>query len=219
MVTAEITITREDLLKFTQPMQYIGIDWETYDAISEELGNSSPIHLSYEKGILTVMPLTKLHETLVRLLERLLGIVSLVTRSEILPTGSATIRSKSRLIGVEPDLSFFVTNVDSARLKAFVPDETDLPPDIVVEIDITYTSEKKIDIYSQLGVPEFWLYDGEILKMFRLQDNDRYLQVERSSELPMLTSEELTEFLRRAQNDEEQFKLLVDFQELLQNAK
>lgn len=49
-------------------MQYVGIDWHTYEEISEEIGESSPVHLTYDRGTLTVMPVTELHELLTSLL-------------------------------------------------------------------------------------------------------------------------------------------------------
>lgn len=219
MITTEITISKEQLLSFTQPMQFIGINWETYEAISEELGESSPIHLTYEKGLVTVMPITKLHEALVRLLERLIGIVSLVTQSIIYPTGSASIRSESRLIGVEPDLSFFVGKIPPDYMDRFVHNEVEFLPNIVVEIDIGHRSDDKFSIYAELGISEFWHFSGEELKIFRLNENANYDRTDRSLELPILTEQVLTELLMRGQNEEEQFKLLSDFQEWLQENK
>lgn len=219
MVTAEITISKEQLLSFTQPMQFVGIDWQTYEAISDELGESSPIHLSYEKGILTIMPITKLHETLVRLLERLIGIVSLVKGLEIVPTGSATLRSRSRSIGVEPDLSFFFEKVPPNKNAPYVESETDFPPDIVVEIDINHRFDEKFSTYAELGIPEFWRYDGAKFHIYSLDDDSRYERLSESSLIPVLSSALLTEFLDRGKSDERQAELLLDFQARLQNAK
>ena len=164
------------------------------------------------------MPLTELHELLIRLMERFIGIVSLVTQTEIVPTGSATMRSKVREYGVEPDLSFFVSKADIHLVKNYVPNEVKLAPDIVCEIDIYHASEDKFEIYAEFGVSEFWIYSNEKLKIYKLQPNIEYAEIERSEELPILTGAVLTEFLKRGQT-EQQFKVLSDFQNWLQENK
>lgn len=200
-------------------MQYIGIDWETYKAVSEEIRESRSPHIIYNKGILTIMPLSDLHEFLVRFLERLITMVSLSEQKNILPTGSATLRSKTKLIAIEPDLSYFVDKAGIHRIKDYVPEEVEAPPDIVVEIDVHHSSGDKFEIYSKLGVSELWLYDGELMKMFKLNTKQTYEQTERSKNLPILNSEILTEFLSRGQEEESQRELLIEFQTSLQNAK
>lgn len=40
----------------------------------------------------------------------------------------------------------------------------DPSPDLVIEVDITHTDLNKNALYAMLGVPEFWRYNGEILR-------------------------------------------------------
>ncbi len=217
MVTAEITISKEKLLDIKNPIQYFGLDWNIYEEISEELGESRRLPITFNKGTLTIMPITELHEMLVALLERLIGVVSLVTQKDIVPTGQATLRLKSRDLAAEPDLSYFVRNAVNHKIKTSVPNEMDSPPDIVVEIDFYHLSDDKFEIYREFGVPEYWQYQNEKLKMFKLQDGE-YTEIDRSEQIPILTSAVLTEFLNRGQN-EGQFKILSDFHDWLQENK
>lgn len=219
MVTAEVTFSRDQLVNIDHPMQYIGIDWETYEEISEELGETKPVHVTFNRGILTIMPPTELHEVLTGLLHDFIRMTSLLMRTNVIATGGATMRSRTRLIGVEPDLSYFVERAGRHRVKDYVENELKLPPDIVVEIDIHHRSDDKFDIYAALGVSEFWQYDGRLLKMYKLGSNTTYEQIDRSVQLPVLTSEVLTEFLNRGQEEEDQFSLLADFQNWLLNSK
>ncbi len=196
-------------------MTLFGIDWETYEEISEELGESRSLHLTFDKGVLTIMPLTELHELLKSFLNNFITLTGLVLRINVIATGSATLRSKRRQYGVEPDLSYFVSRADIHQIKNHVPPEVELAPDIVCEIDVYHLSEEKFKIYSDLGISEFWLYENEKLKIFRLQTGGEYKEIERSEELPILTGEILTDFLNRGQK-EQQFKVLSDFQNWLQ---
>lgn len=215
MVTAEITFSREQLLGLNHPIEWFGVDWQTYEDISEELGESTSLHLTYNKGVLTIVPVTELHEILIILLERFITLVSLATQKNVIPTGKATLRSKRRAYGVEPDLSYFVSKADIHQIKNYVPNELELAPDIVGEVDIHHPSDDKFEIYSEFGISEFWQYNGENLKIYKLQENGDYSEIKRSEELPILTSAILTEFLRRGQT-EEQFTVLSDFQNWLQ---
>ena len=49
--------------------------------------------------------------------------------------------------------------------------ESDPPPDIVVEIDVTNESLGKFGIYAALGVPEIWRYDGTEMQFVELVDH------------------------------------------------
>jgi len=218
MITAEVTFTREALVSLKHPMQYVGIDWHTYEEISEEIGESSPIHLTYNNGVLTIMPVTELHELLTGLLHDFVRLAGLALRMNVIATGKATMRSERRNYGVEPDLSLFVSKADIHQTKDYVPKEIELAPDIVGEIDVHHPSDDKFEIYAEFGVSEFWQYNGEKLKIFKLQTNNEYKEIERSEELPILTSEVLTEFLKRGQT-EQQFAVLSDFQDWLQANK
>lgn len=218
MITAEITFSRNELLALKYPMEFVGIDWQTYEDISAELGASRAIQLTYKKGFLTIMPITELHEFLTGFLHDLIRFAGLSLRINVIDTGKATIRSKRRNYGVEPDLSYFVSKADIHQIKNYVPNEIELAPDIVGEIDIYHPSDDKFEIYSEFGVSEFWQYNGEKLKIYKLQADGNYAEIERSEELPVLTSEILTEFLKRGQT-EQQFTVLSDFQNWLQENK
>lgn len=218
MITAEVTFSRDELVSLKYPMQYVGIDWDTYEDISEEIGESSPVHLTYNKGVLTVMPVTELHEFLTSLLHDFIRFAGLALRINVISTGKATMRSERRSYGVEPDLSYFVSKADIHQTKDYVPNELELSPDIVCEIDVYHLSDDKFEIYSEFGVAEFWVYNGEKLKIFKLQASGEYKEIERSEEMPILTGAVLSEYLKRGQT-EQQFAVLSDFQNWLQENK
>jgi Uma2 family endonuclease len=218
MVTAEISFSRKDLVRLKHPMSLVGVDWETYEEISEELGESTPLHLTFNKGTLTFMPVTEIHELLTSLLHNFITFAGMTLRMNVIPTGKATMRSKRRNYGVEPDLSYFISKANTHRIKNYVAKELEMPPDIVCEIDIHHPSDDKFEIYSEFGISEFWQYNGEKLKIYKLQASGEYEEIKRSDELPILTSAALTEFLKRGQT-EEQFRVLTYFQNWLQENK
>ncbi|PLS67636.1 MAG: Uma2 family endonuclease, partial [Cyanobacteria bacterium M5B4] len=75
------------------------------------------------------------------------------------------------------------------------------PPDLVVEIDITHTDIQKLELYAALGVPEFWRYDGQIWRIYTLE-NGTYRELENSPTFPNVPKLWLYEFLVAAREDE-----------------
>lgn len=91
----------------------------------------------------------------------------------------------------------------------------DPPPDIVVEVDLGHDSLSKFPVYSALGVPEIWRYDGEFMTIYHLVEQ-RYLTTSASLALPALSSDTLTEFLSPS-NREDQYEVLLAFESWLQD--
>jgi Uma2 family endonuclease len=79
--------------------------------------------------------------------------------------------------------------------------QIDPPPDLVVEVDITHTDIDKLSLYANLGIPEFWRYNGRVWRIYQL-DNEVYREVETSLTFPMVAKAKLYEFLAQAKVDE-----------------
>lgn len=79
--------------------------------------------------------------------------------------------------------------------------EKDPPPDLVVEVDITHTDIDKNKLYAAIAVPELWRYNGEIWRIYQLE-NGEYQECEVSSTFPIIKKEDLYTFLAEAQQDE-----------------
>jgi Uma2 family endonuclease len=56
---------------------------------------------------------------------------------------------------------------------------SDPPPDLVLEIDITSKSLDRLPIYARLGVPEVWRYDQKQLRLYQLVSG-MYVEIETS---------------------------------------
>jgi Uma2 family endonuclease len=78
--------------------------------------------------------------------------------------------------------------------------ESDPPPDIVVEIDITNESLSKFPIYAALSVPEIWRYDGRVMQFYALT-NDAYRVISDSQFFPGLIPAMLADALEQSKTD------------------
>ncbi len=191
--------------------------WEDYENILEEVGEASGLRVSYDGTIVKIMTLSTTHEKYVRFFEMLITTLSLRLRKKILHFGSATMKASRKQRGSEPDCCFYIQNAEAVARKAAIDFSRDVPPDVVVEVDIHHDSLDKFSIYSALRVPEFWLYDGKKLKIYELK-NDDYFEVEQSLALPILTAEILSNFLDRLEKSD-QFEVLVEFETWLESQK
>lgn len=191
--------------------------WEDYENILEEVGEAGGLRISFDGRIVKIMTLSTTHEKYVRLIERLIDNVSMRKRIKVLSFGSATMKASRNQRGSEPDCCFYIQNAEIIARKTTIDFSRDVPPDVVVEVDIHHASLDKFEIYSALGVPEFWLYDGKELKIYRLE-NRNYIEVEKSFALPILTAGILTDFLNRL-DDSDQFEILLEFEKWLEEQR
>jgi Uma2 family endonuclease len=119
--------------------------------------------------------------------------------------GSTTLNRPDLAVGAEPDKGFYIANEPLVRGKT-VDLTTDPPPDLIVEVDITHTDINKNLLYAEMGIPEFWRYNGQQLKIYELCDG-QYQEAETSPTFPKVPKERLYDFLKEcAQQGETQAK-------------
>ena len=191
------------------------VSWEEYEQLIEELGESAGVRVSYNEGTLRIMTLSPEHESYAAFITLLIGHLSFRQRINIRFFGSATMRSKKKERGNEPDACFYVQTAPAIGNRIQIDFAVDPPPDVVVEVDIHHDSRDKFLIYAALGVSEIWRYDGQELTIHHLHEN-QYVNVERSLALPMLSGAVLTDFLARLPKDGES-QTLVAFDDWLQS--
>jgi Uma2 family endonuclease len=187
--------------------------WTNYEEILESVGEASGLRISFDGENIKIMTLSVLHEKYVRFVEMLITTLSLKKRIKVLHFGSTTMKLSEKERGSEPDCCFYVQNAELVAKKNSIDFSEDVPPDIVVEIDIHHASTAKFDIYSKLEVPEFWLFDGKRLIIYVL-DGGSYRATKNSVGLPMLTDEILSDFLKRLET-KDQFEVLMEFEKWL----
>src|SRR5438552_9327685 len=178
-----------------------GVDWNDYEEVLDAVGEAHGLRISYDEGTLQVMTLSSRHERYTWLVGQLVGVLSTRRRIKVLYYGSSTMKKQRKQKGVEPDACFYVQNAQLVGTKDEIDFSTDPPPDIAVEIDLHRDSISKFSIYAALGVGEVWRYDGDVLRIDLLEGED-YIPADQSRALPDLTSEILTNFLRRMREDE-----------------
>jgi Uma2 family endonuclease len=177
-----------------------GLSWDAYLQILAALPQTRAARLTYDDGTLEITVPLEIHESsrclidcFVRTLVELMGL-------RIKTMGSTTMNYPGQKKGSEPDNAYYIQNQPLVKGRQ-VDFSQDPPPDLVVEVDITHTDIDKDRFYANLGVPEFWRFNGKILRILQLQA-DKYVEVEVSPLFPSVSKEWLYRFLEAAQEDE-----------------
>jgi Uma2 family endonuclease len=172
-----------------------GISWETYQTLLTELSHRN-LRLIYYHGNLKIMVPSPEHELYKEVLGRFVETLAEELDIKIYPLGSTTFK-RPKLSGAEPDKCFYIQNLNAVKGKKRIDTQQDPPPDLVVEIDITSFSDHSLEVYRDLQVPEVWIYNGKILQINLLQ-NQEYIISEQSLAFPNLPILEITQFLEQA---------------------
>lgn len=180
------------------------VSWQTFLQLLADLGEDRATRLAYDDGVLEIMTPLGEHENNNRFIECLIGVIVDESNLNIKRFGSLTLKRDLRRQGAEPDSCYYIQNEPQVRSKQNIDLETDPPPDLVLEIDITSSSLDKKSIYASLGVPEFWRYNGRKLEVFVLEEgSDVYRQVEESLIFPWLALDAIPRFVNQSLVDGE----------------
>jgi len=167
----------------------------TYVCLLDELGEHRKARLAYDQGALEIMAPYFGHEWLNRLLADIITALAFGKHLSIEQAGSTTFRREDMARGFEADSSCYVGNqVVAMRGRERIDLQVDLPPTLVVEIDLTHPSLDKFPIYAALGVTEVWRYDGQHMWFYRL-GSQGYAPVETNAVLPGITTQDIERFI------------------------
>ena len=172
------------------------ISWETFDRLIVESGDHRNTRFYYLDGTLEMMSPLFVHEGSNRFIERLICAATEVLEMNLRRAGSVTLRVRSKQAGAEPDSSFYIQSEALVRHLTELDLSVDPPPDLVVEVDITSSSDRRLPIYARLGIPELWQYDGQTVQYYLLKD-DEYEAVQISPTFPDLPAPVIDLYLKR----------------------
>ena len=114
--------------------------------------------------------------------------------------GAITLQRDDLEKGAEPDTAFYIQHAITAKGVAFrIP--KNLPPDLIVEVDLTSPSTRRMSIYRALGILEVWQYTRRKNAVIHRLGKDEYLETSTSPAFPQLTTVQLNQFLSNYQND------------------
>lgn len=157
------------------------ISWQKYKNIQSELGVHRNTRTSYYRGVLEIMAPLPEHEVGKVIIGDLIKALLEELNIDFWSLGSTTFDKESMEAGVEPDDCFYIDNEAQARGLTRINLETDPPPDLAIEIDIT--SRTKLNNYEALKVPELSRWNGINLDINILVEG-KYIKSDKSRIFP-----------------------------------
>jgi Uma2 family endonuclease len=170
------------------------VAWDTFIALADQRRGSVP-RMTYDNGVLELMSPKREHENIARLIGRMVETYSEVKSIEIISVASVTVKRSDLSKAFEADESYYVTNAVRLLPKKELDFAIDPPPDLVIEVELTSSAIKKMELFATMQVLEVWRHDGETLQMFQLVEGC-YQQIESSLQLPGLTAHRINEALQ-----------------------
>jgi Uma2 family endonuclease len=171
------------------------VSWHVYESLLNEAGERH-IRFTYDDGDLEIMTLSLAHENAGEWIGRLIVFLTFELKYPLFSGGSTTFKASLRKKGLEPDKSYWIRNADVMRGKTGWH-ETDPPPDIVVEVDISHSSLNRLGIYAGLKVPEIWHFNGATFKVLRLAAGGKYRTATKSGVFPALSLKAFVPFVHK----------------------
>jgi Uma2 family endonuclease len=170
------------------------IDWDTYIKVSDALDERN-VRFTFDRGRLEIMTKSGEHETWSRLLYLLVFVLVEESGQNCRSCGSMTCRRQILDRGLEPDECFYITHESQMRGRKPIDLDTDPPPDLAVEVDVTRNSAGRMPIYAALRVPEVWRFDSESTVIYQLGDSGEYTAAPQSRYFTFLSAEAITAVL------------------------
>lgn len=172
------------------------VSWQLYEHLLEMQRDHSTPRFTYNQGVLEIVSPSAKHEQLKDLIVLIVNALAEAREMDVVGLGSTTFSRQDLDRGFEPDACFYLTNIGRVKGKEEIDLSSDPPPDIVVEIDVTSPSIKKMPIFAALGVMEVWHYEdaSERWRIFRLAGGG-YTEQAESGWFPKFTAATLAQFV------------------------
>ncbi|MBD2168407.1 Uma2 family endonuclease [Calothrix membranacea FACHB-236] len=150
--------------------------WQDYQLLSQQLGDRCSPRIKYRPGEIWLMAPLPEHGRDASLLADIAKVL-LDHLEQRYDSFTPITMSLPEVSGIEPDFCFYIENWRSVVGKSRIDWQSDPPPDLVIEVDVT--SYTDINDYLPYKVPEVWLLKNKQLLVYRLQ-GENYVITESS---------------------------------------
>ncbi|NMF63449.1 Uma2 family endonuclease [Brasilonema octagenarum UFV-E1] len=178
------------------------ISWQTFKIMLAEMGSERKNRLAYDNGILEIMTPLMPHENSNRVIEGFVVALCEEFGLEFKRAGSLTLIRDNLERASEPDSSYYIQNESRVRNRENIDLAIDPPPDLVLEVEYSKPKVDKSKIYTAIGVPEFWRYNGSALRIYILNDG-QYTEVETSPTFASVPVKEIPRFIQETKKNGE----------------
>jgi hypothetical protein len=171
------------------------VEWQGYVAIGKALPDRGGLRLTYDRGNLEFMTTSFKHETLKKWLGRFVETIAEELNQDIVPGGNMTFEREDLAKALEGDDCYWILHEARMRGKEKWDPALDPPPDLFLEIEVSRSVLNRLGICASLRIPEVWSFNGEQLRVYRLQADGTYQVSDKSHFFPLIPIAEIVRFL------------------------
>lgn len=178
------------------------VDWQQFEQLLLELGETRQTRLTYLRGKLEMMTPVEAHERCSKLIDSLILVVVDALAMPLTSLVPVMLKHVEMACVTEPDACYYL---EDRPYQNTIDLTQDSPPDLLVEVALTPPKLEKLPIYATLGIPEVWRYittpgddmlKGKLL-IYELED-DGYVQRPNSRSFPFLSAQRVLEFMEQS---------------------
>jgi Uma2 family endonuclease len=169
-----------------------GVTWSQFELVESSFDGIAGVKFVYFDGVLEIMAPSPDHEDYKSTIGLLLEAYMRTVGIRFYARGSATLGSKALGGRKEPDESY------NFGVKKPIPD-------LVIEVIITSGGINFLQLYQRLEVPEVWLWQDGMLKIYGLESS--YEAIAQSYFLPDLDLDILSKYI----NYHDQYDAVTEF--------
>jgi len=179
-----------------------GVTWQQYVALRDAEQNSH-VRMTFDHGSLDLMSPTRLHERVRILISNCILVWVEEKRIPIQSCSSTTFRREDVQCGLEPDNCYYIEHESAVRERDEIDLAIDPPPDLAIEVDVSYSSPNRMKTYAGLGIPAIWRWHSDELRLYSLDASRRYVEISASVALPGFPVEQLVGIVNRRTSTDE----------------
>jgi Uma2 family endonuclease len=132
---------------------------------------------------------------------------------------STTLRRQLLKRGLEPDECFWIANAGKMQGRRRIDLHRDPPPDLAIEVVAIHWTIDRLGIYAAFRVPEVWRLKRDVLHFLVLGKDGTYSKATHSRSLPLLTPDDLMQFLQEGRQAANQNEVVSEFRERLKKRR
>ncbi|MDJ0702296.1 MAG: Uma2 family endonuclease [Leptolyngbyaceae cyanobacterium MO_188.B28] len=162
--------------------------WRDYQTLAQQRGDTSIPRLKYRRGEILLMSPLPVHGRDANIIADIVKALLDHLDQDYEAFTPVTLELPEEG-GIEPDYCFYINNWEAAAGKQRINWQTDPPPDLVIEVDVT--SFTQVEDYLPYRIPEVWLLKQQALHIYELQEGT-YIAKSNSRYFPGMDVMDLT---------------------------
>lgn len=175
------------------------VSWEQYVTINDAIVDRPGLRTVYCDGSLTLVTESRKHSWYSERLGELVKELARVLKIPREDAGTATFRRRVKKGGVEGDKTFyFGENARKMRGSRNIDLNTQPPPDLAIEVEVSNSANDAVVVWGRLRVLEVWRFDPIAMEcsFWSRKSDGTDVEIDRSLDFPMLTPADVVEQMR-----------------------